>query len=215
MNSDDVTKIITCLFSKVAEDLWLCLEPPRPGKHGLVFPRYTTGRLCVTEQPASHLFGHHAANISEISYAPEAPTKGQNYGKKNRSSLSDWRLFDASTGEDRANIEFKAGTGGDVACYMRKLLRDGSDGAWFCTLGSGHKAAFNRIFDGLREALEKVLPPSGNTHSLTVAICALSPRELMLRSFKPGELTAQLAKAKFSDSKWRLGSPWVRNTRMI
>jgi hypothetical protein len=204
-----MTKTIASLFSKVAEDLWRSLPPAQRGRQGLVFPRYRTGKLCVSEKkPASHLFGHHAANISEISYAPEVPTKGQHFGfgKHKRSSLSDWRLFDAPTGEERANIEFKSGTGRDVASDIRKIVGEGLEGAWFCTLKKGNEKAFDRVFEGLRKALENVLAKNdtGSAPALTLAICALEPRELIWRSFKPGELTVELASAEFAGGKWKL-----------
>jgi hypothetical protein len=214
MKSDEVTKIIIDLFLKVAEDLWRS-GPPTPGKQGLVFPLYFNGAVCITEKPASFLFGHHAASISQIAFAPEGPTKGRGFGKRHlRSSLCDWCLFDAATGASQANIEFKSGTSGNVVADMRKLLRDGLDGGWFCTIESGWEAAFNQVFNGLGAALQEVLqevpPMRDNSHGLTIAVCALSPREVMWRSFEPGELTVQLATTEFADRKWEEVS-WKKN----
>jgi hypothetical protein len=102
-----------------------------------------------------------------------------------------------------------------VAADMCKLIGEGLEGAWFCTVESGYERAFKQVFTQVRKGLGEAIarrsqnpaPLVGN-HSVTVAICSLCPRELKWRSFKLGDLV-QSVETEFADGKW---VSWEKHT---
>ena len=160
----------------------------------LIFPKYTSKSIRVSEQEARFIFSNQINN-STFLFSVETPTqyRYQITGKKKISAQTDLTIYSVS-GKKILNVEFKEGTISthaksnlSISKDIQKMLHEENKGLWFHTLKSVNNSTIKELFKTFKESILQYIKKSPNTiknKNIIFHVCVLKHKFSLQRELK-------------------------------